>query len=431
MAGAEVRDREGNQMTIGRRDSSLRHLGMLFAAGAVGHCTDAELLERFARRDGEEAELAFSTLVDRHGPMVLRVCRRALGNAQAAEDAFQATFLVLARRARSLALTGPLGPWLHQVAWRTASRLRAADARRRRHEKAAGMAKAPVEDGRGWDDHGEALHEELGRLPARYRVPLVLCYLEGLTAEQAARQLGWPAGTVRGRLARGRERLRARLVRRGLAPSAAGLVAALASRSAWASVPARLLNETARAAMSVAAGRLAAGAVPASILTLTEGVLIEMAMTNWKLASLSLLVAGVLATGAVVSAQAPPGPGGGPSESDRLKAVEAKLDRIVGALEGTANKPPGPTDDRALGWAVIQHGPAESTQGPPVTRYVPVTESPPPGSNTGLTPPPLRPNEYRASQDLLEQRVAALERRLARVESLLASRPGATVNPGL
>ncbi|MBV9509482.1 MAG: RNA polymerase sigma factor [Caulobacteraceae bacterium] len=431
-------------MAIGRRDSSLRHLGMLFTAGAVGQCTDAELLERFARRDSEGAELAFSTLVDRHGPMVLRVCRRALGDPQAAEDAFQATFLVLARKARSLVLTGPIAPWLHQVAWRTASRLRAAAARRRRHEKAAGMAKPLVQDGPQWDDLGEALHEELGRLPARYRVPLVLCYLEGLTAEQAARELGWAAGTVRSRLARGRERLRARLVRRGLAPSAAGLVAALASRSAWAAVPAELLNQTARAAMFVGAGRMAAGAVPASILTLTEGVLIEMAMTKWKLAGLSLLVAGVLASGAVVSAQAPAGPAAGQGESDRLKAVEAKLDRIVRALEGTGRKPPGPTEDDAQGPPRSYYAPVEHNPGQPriQNEYVPVAS--PPGPNTGQSLPPPRDvpssagrgqpgsqvtSSFSARQAGLEQRVAELERRLARVEELLGSRRGAAPNP--
>jgi RNA polymerase sigma factor (sigma-70 family) len=426
-------------MAHDRYGSHGRQLHVLFSAGAVGRLTDAELLERFAGRGGEAAELAFAALVERHGPMVFRTCRQTLGDAHAAEDAFQATFLVLARRARTFRVRGSLAGWLHEVARRTASRLRAASARRRRHEcKAARLAAAAVE-ARGCDDLdlGAALHEELGRLPARYRVPLVLCYLEGLTAEQAAREVGWPAGTVRSRLARGRERLRARLVRRGLAPSAAGVAAALAPRSAWSAVPGRLVDATARAA----AGRFSAGAVPAPILTLTEGVLFDMAITKLKATGLAVLVAGVLASGALVSAQQ--GPGTGPPEkdqvrpeSDRLQAVEAKLDRLLRAVERPGGAggggdaaprgyfyppgfpaPGGPVNMSPPGRADSQRAGGPDHAAPPV--YVPVA----PGGGRG-----------QPGSAGLEQRVAELERRLAQVERQLAgspdSRPARRFQPG-
>jgi RNA polymerase sigma factor (sigma-70 family) len=326
-------------MAPDRHGPVLRQVRTLFTVGTAGGLTDGELLQRFVTRDGDEAELAFAVLVERHGPMVLRVCGQVLGDPHAAEDAFQAAFLVLARKARSFRPSDPIAPWLQQVAWRTASRLRAQAARRRGHERRAAERAPLAATDRGWDDLGEALHEELGRLPARYRLPLVLCYLEGLTSEQAARQLGWPAGTVRSRLTRGRDRLRFRLLRRGLAPSAAALAAALAPRSAWAAVPPGAVSAAARAAVFVDAGRAAAGAVPASILSLTEGVLLDMAMTKWKVAGVALLLSGALAGGAMVPAQSPapgavafaqeaPGPGSGPRGSDQLKAVEAKLERL-------------------------------------------------------------------------------------------------------
>jgi hypothetical protein len=199
--------------------------------------------------------------------------------------------------------------------------------------------------------------------------------------------------------------------------------------------------------MFAGAGRLTAGAVPASILTLTEGVLIEMVMTKWKLAGLSLLVAGVLASGALVSAQAPAGPGGSQWESDRLKAVEAKLDRIVRALEGTGSKLPGPTDDKAPGPPRSYNAPvtAESIPGPPRIQNIYVPVASPPGPNTSQSQPPHRDAPpsgsvvrdgaqvstlFYARHDGLEQRVAELERRLARVEELLGSRPAGAANPG-
>ena len=189
-------------MDIGDRDIALRHLETLYSVGMIGGLTDAQLLERFTSDRDETSELAFRVLVERHGPMVLRVCRAVLRDAHDAHDAFQATFLVLVRRAGSLWVRDSLGPWLHQVAYRTSSCARSAAARRRHHELRAAEMTARRPDRRHPDDLAGMLHEELSRLPARYREAVVLCLLEGLTPEQAARHLNCPAGTVHSRLAR-------------------------------------------------------------------------------------------------------------------------------------------------------------------------------------------------------------------------------------
>jgi RNA polymerase sigma factor (sigma-70 family) len=202
-------------MTIGDRSIVLRHLSTLFSVGMTGELTDAQLLERFTSHRDETAELAFAALVERHGPMVLRVCSAVLRDAHDADDAFQATFLILVRRARSLWMRNSLGPWLYEVAYRTASCARLTAARRRRYElRAAEIAARPPEIGEH-DGLGEIIHEEVGRLPRRYREAVVLCLIEGLTP--AALQMNCPVGTIHSRLARGREQLRGRLTRRGLA----------------------------------------------------------------------------------------------------------------------------------------------------------------------------------------------------------------------
>jgi RNA polymerase sigma-70 factor (ECF subfamily) len=170
---------------------------------------DGELLERFRlRRD----EASFAALVRRHGPMVLGVCSRILGNAHDAEDAFQVTFLVLAKKAGSLARPDLLANWLYGVAYRTARKARGRALRQGEHERQAEvMARAQPDPQEPARELREVLDEELNRLPEKYRAPLVLCYLEGKTNEEAARQLGWPVGSMSARLARGRGLLRARL----------------------------------------------------------------------------------------------------------------------------------------------------------------------------------------------------------------------------
>ena len=207
--------------------------------------TDADLLKRFI--DSRE-EAAFAALVHRHGPMVLSVCRRLVQNAADADDAFQATFLVLVRRAASIGKPQLLGNWLYGVAHRVAARSRAQAARR----PASGMSEVemiaanPYREGSEWSP---LLHEELNRLPDKYRAPMVLCYLQGKTNQEAAELLSWPVGTVKGRLTRAREILRKRLTRRGVILSSALLTAALAPGVGSASVPAALADATVRAAL--------------------------------------------------------------------------------------------------------------------------------------------------------------------------------------
>jgi RNA polymerase sigma factor (sigma-70 family) len=252
----------------------LRH----FRSAALGGRTDRDLLECFLnRRD----EAAFEAVVRRHGAMVLGVCRRVLGNHHDAEDAFQATFLVLARKAASV---GSLGPWLHGVAYRTALRVRTMNARRRAHEQRAKELARPATPGDdGWQELLPLLDQELDRLPERYRVAVVLCDLEGMTRRDAARQLGVPEGTLSGRLTRARRLLAGRLARYGLVPSAGALTAALCADGASAGVMKALAASAAEAAVRVAEGRaLAAGAVPARVVALTEGVMKTMFLTKLR-----------------------------------------------------------------------------------------------------------------------------------------------------
>jgi RNA polymerase sigma factor (sigma-70 family) len=230
-------------------------LRTLIEAGGCAGASDGELLRRFVEGEGEAAGSAFAVLVARHGPMVLRACRAAVGDRHDAEDAFQATFLVLALKARGLVARESVGPWLYRVARHVAARSRARAERRRRHEgmraaSADRVVEAPEEASR---EVAAILHEEIGRLPAWCRSPVVLCHLEGRTCEEAARALGLPPGTVKSRLSRARVRLRHQLTLRGLAPAVAS--AALATTSALgASVPSRLAGATARSALDLSRG---------------------------------------------------------------------------------------------------------------------------------------------------------------------------------
>ncbi|HZY85940.1 MAG TPA: RNA polymerase sigma factor, partial [Gemmataceae bacterium] len=272
-------------MPAGELSTVLRYLHKVAALRRSGGLSDGALLKRFAAR-GEEA--AFEALVQRHGPMVLGVCRRVLGDADEAEDAFQATFLVLLRSARSVGKAGSVGSWLHGVAHRTALKARAARAARRKHERrVAVMANNGAEA--AWGELRQVLDEEVGRLPEACRGPFVLCYLEGKTYDEAARLLGWPKGTVSTRLTRARELLRARLTRRGLALSA-GLLATALSQNAAPAVPPALAAATLSAAASLA--------VAPQVAALTEGVLKAMLVSKCKVATAVLLAVGVVMGGA-------------------------------------------------------------------------------------------------------------------------------------
>ena len=234
---------------------------------------DGDLLAHFiATRD----EAAFAALVRRHGPMVLGVCRRLLRHEQDAEDAFQATFLVLARKAASVVKRESVGSWLYGVACRTARQAAAANARRRARERQVETMPHPEVAPPEAQDWLPVLDRELERLPGKYRETIVLCDLEGRPRREAARQLGVPEGTVSSRLATARKMLARRLARRGLAPAGAALAAGVARGA----VPAPLVWSTARAAALVAAGQLTGAPGPAVILM--KGVLEAMFMTRLK-----------------------------------------------------------------------------------------------------------------------------------------------------
>ncbi len=257
-----------------------RDFDAMFRHGVLTGMSDAQLIERFATPPDGGGEMAFEVLVRRHGAMVMGVCRRVLGHDQSAEDAFQATFLVLALKARGIRVRDSLGPWLHGVAARIARRALAAS-RRHRHEPLPeeGPAVAGMPDPE-LADLGAAIDEELARLPDKYRLPVVLCYLKGQTQEEAARALGWTKGTVSGRLARAKDLLRHRLGRRGLAPSVAVLAAALAPSEVTAAVPASLVNSTVRTAIAAILGGAEAGAVAGHVTSLARGALKWLLVTR-------------------------------------------------------------------------------------------------------------------------------------------------------
>jgi RNA polymerase sigma factor (sigma-70 family) len=289
-------------VTANRASTGIARFVRALCAQDCADQTDGQLLRRFlSRRD----EAAFVALVRRHGPMVLGVCRRVLGNAADAEDAFQATFLVLVRRAASLTARAALGDWLHGVARRTALSARRACARRRAKEQA--MARPDVQGEAVPDDWLPLLDEELSRLPENYRLPLVLCDLEGMTRKEAAHRLGWPPGTVAGRLARGRALLARRLARHGGAVSSVSLAAVLAQDAASACVAEALVPATARAASLLAAGTAAATAViSARVVALTEGVVRAMFLAKLKTVTWALALAVLVGLGGVALV-----PGGG------------------------------------------------------------------------------------------------------------------------
>ena len=303
-------------MGIGSTGAIQRDLRTLFTLGTIGDLTDGQLLERFTVREAEVAELAFGALVERHGPMVLRVCRAVLRDPHEAEDAFQATFLVLVSKARSLWVKDSLGPWLQQVAFRVASSARSAATRRRFYEGRCARAESSAT--RFVESSGDLegiLHEEIGRLPTRYRDPVVLCDLEGRSHDQAARQLGCPVGTIKSRLARGRERLRDRLVRRGVTPALGLLASGFMSESTSAAMPVSLVSSTARAAVQLAAGHMVTGGVSVTAVSLMKGVEKSMHMSTMKRVMSIVLLMGAIATGAIVLAQQPASPPTPPTAS--------------------------------------------------------------------------------------------------------------------
>jgi RNA polymerase sigma factor (sigma-70 family) len=249
-----------------------------------GALTDGQLLESFV---AQKDEAAFHALVRRHGPMVLGVCRRILRNIHDADDAFQATFLVLVRKASTVKPREMVGGWLHGVAWHTARKARANAARRYQKEKLLAATYEPEAPAPSpWPDLQVILDGELKGLPSKYRLPILLCDLERKTIKETARQLGWPPGTVAGRLARARVLLARRLTRRGIGLPA-GALAGLLAQKALADVPAALTAATSQAVRALAAGH--AGTISANVLALTQGVLKSMLTIRLKVATAVLM----------------------------------------------------------------------------------------------------------------------------------------------
>jgi RNA polymerase sigma factor (sigma-70 family) len=265
----------------------LRRAALLFADEGL---SDAQLLEAFlARREGA----AFEALLRRHGPMVLGVCRRVLRNAHDAEDAFQATFLVLARKAGSVRSREVLASWLYGVAYRTSMKARAMNAKRRTKEREASASARPaaLADGR-LEELLERLDEELHRLPDKYRAPVVLCELEGRSRREAALQLGLVEGTLSWRLAQARKLLARKLSRYGAVLSAGAVTAALSQGATSARLSPSLLASTARHVVT-------AGPVPAKVMALTEGVMKAMFLSKLKVVGWAVVLAASVGAGVV------------------------------------------------------------------------------------------------------------------------------------
>jgi RNA polymerase sigma factor (sigma-70 family) len=400
-----------------------KQLDGLLRFGAAGQLSDDELLGRFVARRDEAAEAAFAALVDRHGPMVLGVCRRVLGDRHQAEDAFQATFLVLTRKASTIARRGQLANWLFGVACRTALGARTREMRRKAREQRghaiSRSSVAPAGDEEA--DLGELraiLDEELARLPERYRGAVVLCELEGLSRRAAARRLGIPEGTLASRIARAKDVLRARLARRGLALSAIALNAGLAREAeAEALVVAfSLIDSTTQAAMQIAAGACVAEVASTSVASLTQGVLKAMLLSKSKGIILGLATAAVLTAGFGVVAQQPTSPDG-----DRLGVLERKLDQILEALGGprlseprgdnfSPSRPAEPADK-----AVPYANPPRTQPGEPSARADSLAPDHPQFAKGGA-PAPRLSGTVSARMDTFERRLAELERRINDLE---------------
>ena len=312
----------------------------VFASDAVG-LTDGQLLGEFLRtHDGA----AFAALVRRHGPMVLGVCRRVVGDPHAAEDAFQAVFLVLARRAAAVRPREQVGNFLYGVAYRTALKARALRARRRAVETQVDPMPHPeAKSADVWPDLQPVIDAELARLPDKFRLPVVLCDLEGRPQREVARQLGLPPATLANRLASARRTLAKRLTDRGVTLSGGALATAVSANAATAAVPHALTASAVRAA-GAAAGGAAAGAFPAHVVQLSDGVMRMMMLAKLKAAAVAVLAAAVVAggfgVGALPAAAAddkpaakadPAKPGLGPNLTD-----EEFLKRVCLDLRGDA-----------------------------------------------------------------------------------------------
>ena len=352
-------------MASANRGAVFQQIDRLYRDGTLSGLGDGQLLERYLSH-GDEA--AFEALVNLHGPMVLGLCRRVLRDPRDIEDAFQATFLILVRKAPTIRDRGLLSNWLYGVAYRVARRARSNTLRRRDREIAVENLEATAApEPADILGIGTVLDQELNRLPRKYRSPLILCYLDGRTHDQAAAELGCPVGTVRSRLARGRDLLRRRLTSRGHAPTAAilGGELALPAKFITDALPPSLLSDTVRAAIQVGVSKtIQAGAASASALALTQGVLTTMKLAQLKIIGTAIVATSLSAGGVIAisygSAQTPKGATDGSSaailvpkpqekakgrpfqspslgnlESARFEALEQKVDELLKRLGGS------------------------------------------------------------------------------------------------
>jgi RNA polymerase sigma factor (sigma-70 family) len=349
-----------------------RSLGALFDIGVVGDLPDGQLLDRFTASHREAAELAFHALVERHGPMVLRVCRRLLDDPNDAEDAFQATFLVLLRRAGSIRDRSSVAAWLHGVAHRLASRARVESARRRRIERQGVRQSLERNDGPDRLDLGSLIEAEVARLPEKYREPIVLCYLEGLTHEGAADRLGWPVGTVRGRLARARDLLRSRLTRRGVTASAALAAVGSLDASARVAVPTALREATVRAAVEVASGRTIVAVVSAQVAALVERASGHLGFVRGVTLAGALILVGTVGTGLMMFAaprsprqpqQAEPAAAPDARETIRREQLQLKGTwTTMAPIESTVDGLPQPPRKVKMTWSIDRDAITEANE---------------------------------------------------------------------
>jgi RNA polymerase sigma factor (sigma-70 family) len=326
----------------------MHHLRRMLAPPTADAVSDAQLLERFvAHRD----EASFELLVWRHERMVLGVCRRLLDDAHDAEDAFQATFLTLVRKANAISKRESVASWLYKVAYRVALRLRSGRARHSVVEFPPGVPAASAQDepttAAVWRELRPLLDDEINRLPRKYHVPVVLCYLEGKTYDEVARQLGCSRGTLAARLSRARDLLRRRLLRRGVALSTGLLALLLAEQAAEAAVPAVLVASTVRAALFGGPGKaVAAGVISSRVAALTQGALQAMLFTKIKMVAVMLLAASAAGVGTGVLnyrtlAQDP----AGEAQNERRKV---KVDDEVDPPPRAAKQPNKEAED--AGW---------------------------------------------------------------------------------
>ena len=294
--------REATRPNRGNAEGLGEQLQTLFGVGSLAGLTDGQLLERFVEGRGEAAEAAFTALVERHGPMVLGVCRAVMGGRHDAEDAFQATFLVLALRGGSIRRGDAMASWLYSTARRMALRARRRAARDRERERrraaqnsAAELVSAPPTD--PWPE----LYDELDRLPEQFRAVVVLCDLEGHSYEQAAGMLHCPVGTIQSRLARGRQRLRKRLESRGFSSAVVlvGTSAGVTARSATAAVSSQLATAIARMAFGVAGGQTIAGLVPKPVAFLVASEIRRLFLSRSLTVLTTLVTTGLVAAAGI------------------------------------------------------------------------------------------------------------------------------------